>query len=179
MSATALLIIDVQKGMFTHKEQPHEGNLLLARISGMVERARNAHVPVIFVQHDGGAGHTFEKPTEGWQLHPGTGYRHADVVVEKRYCDAFQETPLHAHLQTNKVSRIIIAGMQTEYCIDTSCRRAFSLGYEVILASNAHSTFSNSALSAAQIIAHHNMVLGDNFAILRAAEDIDFQHGEK
>lgn len=175
MTDTALIIIDVQNGMFTHSEQPFEGARMLAHIDALVQRARSASVPVIFVQHDGGSGHPLEKMTDGWQIHPATGYRAGDVVIEKRYCDAFHATTLHEHLQRNHVQNIVIAGMMTQYCVDTSCRRAFSLGYKVVLASDAHSTFSHGELSAAQIIAHHNMILGNDFATTRAANDIDFQ----
>jgi len=47
----------------------------------------------------------------------------------------------------------------TEYCVDTTCRRAISLGYDVTLVSDAHTTVDNKLLTAAQIIAHHNALL--------------------
>lgn len=47
----------------------------------------------------------------------------------------------------------------TEYCVDTTCRRATSLGYDVTLAGDAHLTRDNKVLSAASIIAHHNFLL--------------------
>lgn len=49
----------------------------------------------------------------------------------------------------------------TEYCVDTTCRRAASLGYHVMLACDAHLTRDNVVLTAANIIAHHNFVLDD------------------
>jgi nicotinamidase-related amidase len=63
--------------------------------------------------------------------------------------------------------------MQTEFCIDTTCRRAYSLGYEIILVEDAHSTWNNNVLQAPQIIAHHNLVLGDWFSKLLPADNID------
>ena len=64
--------------------------------------------------------------------------------------------------------------MQTEYCIDTNCRAAADLGYKVVLAKDAHTTFDTPVLSAAQIIAHHNRTLDGSFVELAAAGDIAF-----
>jgi nicotinamidase-related amidase len=173
---TALIIIDVQNGMFSHSEQPHDGTGLLLRIGGLVARARETATPIIFVQHDGGAGHYLEKPTDGWRVHPATGYRAEDIVVEKRHCDSFQGTDLNERLKNMSVGRLVIAGMMTQYCVDTSCRRAFSLGYKVILTQDAHTCFTTKNLTGSQIIQHHNDILGDDFVELRLAETIDFMH---
>ncbi|HEX3047657.1 MAG TPA: isochorismatase family protein, partial [Bacillota bacterium] len=62
----------------------------------------------------------------------------------------------------------------TEFCVDTTCRRAFSLGYETTLVQDAHSTFHSKVLTAPQIIAHHNNVLGGWFVTLKSTGEIDF-----
>jgi nicotinamidase-related amidase len=54
---------------------------------------------------------------------------------------------------------LIVAGLQTQFCIDTACRVATTLGYRVILASDAHTTFDTPDLTAAAIVAHHNTTL--------------------
>lgn len=176
MNNTALVIIDVQNGMFAHGEQPHDGAGVLARIGGLVARARADAIPLIFVQHDGGPGHPLEKPHDGWRVHPATGYLDGDTVVEKLYCDAFQSTQLHHMLQQQNIRKLVIAGLMTQYCIDTSCRRAFSLGYKVTLAQDAHSTYDRKTLTATQIIAHHNEVLGSDFVELQPADSITFRY---
>ncbi len=176
MNKSALLVIDVQNGMFNGDEQPYEGEKVLARIGDLVMRARATAIPVIFVQHDGGAEHYLEKPHDGWRIHPATGYRDGDCVVEKRFCDSFQETQLDQLLKEKNILKIVVAGMATDYCIDTSCRSAFSLGYKVVLASDAHTTFSHGALSAEQIVQHHNTILGSEFVTTRITSEINFQH---
>lgn len=179
MSDTALIVIDVQAGMFALPDmQPHGGDAFLGRLRGLVTLARRDAAPVIFVQHDGGAGHPLEKPNNGWQIHAGTGYRDDDIVVEKKHCDAFQGTDLQQRLENLGVRKLVLAGMMSEYCVDTTCRRAYSLGYDVILAEDAHSTFSKADLTADQIIRHHNTVLGGGFAKVRPSASIDFQNAE-
>lgn len=178
MSQTALIIIDVQQGMFAFTEKPFDGDAILARISDMVSRAREAKVPVIFVQHDGGVGHPLERNTGHWALEPRTGYVRGDQVVEKQHPDAFQDTDLRQLLSDQAVDHVVLAGMMTEFCVDTTCRRASSLGYKVTLATDAHSTFSRDHLTAEQIIHHHNTVLGSGFATLQLSANIHFCHQE-
>ncbi|MNF08264.1 hypothetical protein D3C80_2086410 [compost metagenome] len=64
--------------------------------------------------------------------------------------------------------------MQTEFCLDTTCRRAYSMGYSNILVQDAHSTFDNANFSGEEIVRHHNGVLGGRFASLRKADEIVF-----
>jgi nicotinamidase-related amidase len=84
-------------------------------------------------------------------------------VVHKRSSDAFFETRLAEILNTQQIRRLVIAGCMTEYCIDTTCRRAVSLFRDVVLAADGHTTGDSEQLSFAQIVAHHNRVL-DGFS---------------
>jgi nicotinamidase-related amidase len=97
-----------------------------------------------------------------------------DVVVQKQTPDAFHETNLHRELESKGIKKLVIAGLQTEYCIDTTCRRAFSLGYDVILVKDAHSTWDSPRFTAKQIIEHHNHVLGGLFVTLKNEREIEF-----
>jgi nicotinamidase-related amidase len=77
------------------------------------------------------------------------------------------------------VTNLVVAGGMTEYCVDTTCRRATSLGYDVTLAGDAHLTRDNGVLTAANIIAHHNFVLddfgaGDHVITVKPADEIIF-----
>ena len=97
-----------------------------------------------------------------------------DVVIQKQTPDASYRTNLNLELEYRGIKKLIIAGLQTEYCIDTTCRRAFSLGYQVILVKDAHSTWDSPLLTAQQIINHHNNVLGGWFVTLKNERDIEF-----
>lgn len=70
MTRTALLVIDVQKGIFTGKQPSPRWPQILERIGSLAARAAEAGLPVIYVQHDGGQGHRLEAGGEGWQLDP-------------------------------------------------------------------------------------------------------------
>jgi len=92
--------------------------------------------------------------------------------VDKWTPDAFHQTNLAGVLAARGIDRLVLAGMQTEYCIDTTCRRACSQGYQVVLAADAHSTYPD-VLPAEQTIAHHNATLAA-FADVQPAAGIAF-----
>ncbi len=77
------------------------------------------------------------------------------------------------------IGRLVLAGMQTEYCVDTTCRRAFGLGFEVTLAADAHATFDGENLTAAGVVAHRNEVMGNGFAEVVPAQEISFGEPEE
>ena len=156
---SALLIIDVQLGMFQNDAPVHKGEDLLSTIGGLIARARAAEIPVIYIQHSGGHGHRLEPGTPGWPIHPAIAPDDGESVVHKQYPDSFRETNLQEELRARGIGRLVIAGIQTEYCVDTTCRRASSLGYDVTLVEDAHSTWGTDHLRASQIIDHHNQVL--------------------
>ena len=154
----ALLIIDVQVGIIEGL-RAYRGSEVLDQINNLLSKARASNTPIIYVQHDGEAGHPLEVGTDGWQIHPHINPHDEDIVVRKRASDSFFETTLQRELEARGVKRLIVAGCMTEYCVDTTSRRAVSMGYDVTLVSDAHTTVDNELLTAAQIIAHHNALL--------------------
>ncbi|HEU0184200.1 MAG TPA: cysteine hydrolase family protein [Blastocatellia bacterium] len=155
---TALLVIDVQAGIIDYF-QAYNKDQILANINGLLTRARAARIPVIYVRHGGGKGDPLESHTEGWAIHQRIAPVDGEPIVDKRSCSSFYETPLRAMLEEKGISHLVVTGCQTEYCIDTACRHATTLGYDVTLAGDAHTTIDNDLLKAEQIIAHHNNAL--------------------
>jgi nicotinamidase-related amidase len=175
---TALLIIDVQLGMYEESDPVYRGEELLHTIGALIAKARADNAPVIYVQHSEAKGYPLHPEAPGWPIHPAIAPQEGDAVVHKRYPDSFQETDLQRELEAREIKHLVIAGIQTEYCVDTTCRRAFSLGYDVTLVQDGHSTWDSRDLQAAQIIAHHNTVLGGWFVKLKPASAIEFE-GER
>ena len=171
---TALIIIDVQVGMFMEEFPVYRGKELLEKIQGLIGRARAAGVPVIYVQHDGQGEDPLRPDLPGWPIHPAIAPLDGELVVRKLHPDAFQDTPLQSELERRGIRSLVAAGIQTEFCVDTTCRRAYSLGYKVTLAQDAHSTWDNKYLKAQQIIDHHNLTLGGWFVKLKPADEIQF-----
>lgn len=176
-SGTALVIIDMQAGMV--EELGGEQISALERIRALLDKARAAGTPVVYVQHDGPAGDSLEPGTPGWHIHPAIAPRDGEPVVRKRAADSFYHTRLREELEALGASHLVVAGAQTEVCVDTTCRRALSEGYDVTLAGDAHATFDREDRTAAQVIAYHNEVLAglphpDHEIAVRQVQEIAF-----
>ena len=170
---TALLLIDVQRGLFEGKWAVHEALPTVLRLQQVAYKAVAAGVPCFFVQHVESEGEPLAEGSEGWALMPQlTDMPHR--AIQKRRPSAFQHTDLHARLQAAGITHLLLGGAQTECCVDTSCRVARELGYEVSLLSDGHSTNDSPVLRASQIIGHHNQILGSMFATALCCEAVTF-----
>lgn len=156
--SNALVIIDVQVGLMAETYRRDE---VLQNISSLLEQARSTDTPVIYVQHDGPKGHGLEVGTPNWHIHPAIAPQAGEPVIHKLASDSFYETPLHEELQKRGIQRLVVVGGQTEYCVDTSIRRATTFGYDVILVGDAHTTddYEGELLTAEQRIAYLNDVV--------------------
>jgi nicotinamidase-related amidase len=171
---TALIIVDVQQGMFAYRPPLYRGEETVQRIAGLLHRARKAGTPVFHIQHDGGEGHLLAKGSAGWPHHPAVAPLVGEPVIEKRRSSSFHDTDLHKRLAEAGIDRLVIAGIQTEMCVDSTCRHAAALNYRVVLVSDGHSTFDSPVLPAELTIAHHNRILGRACAELAASDAIRF-----
>ncbi len=99
-----------------------------------------------------------QKGIAGWELHAELDVREEDDRVEKTASDAFYKTNLDVLLRGRGVDKLYIAGLQTEFCVDASCRSTLSKDYRVTLVSDGH-TAGDADLEAQQIVDHHHYVL--------------------
>ena len=155
---TALLIIDVQQGLCEGEGAAFESPQVIARINIVSAKARAAGAPVIFIQHESPSGY-LEFETGAWQLAQGLHIEPADLRIRKTTPDSFLRTDLQDVLKQHAIKNLVICGMHTEFCVDTTTRRALALGYPVVLVADGHTSAGNAYLSASQVIAHHNATL--------------------
>jgi nicotinamidase-related amidase len=151
---TALLVIDVQRGVV---ESAHERDTVVANVASLVERARQAQVPVVWVQH---FDEQLAKGSEQWQIVPELAPAASEPLVAKSYGDAFEETSLESVLSSLRVGRLLVVGAQTDACIRSTLHGALVRGYDATLISDAHTTEDQTAWGApppAQVIAHTNL----------------------
>ncbi|WP_448649390.1 cysteine hydrolase family protein [Pseudomonas corrugata] len=157
--STALLIIDVQSALCTGEEECFESQRVIGTINDLSARVRASGLPVILIQHEELQGSLLHG-SDAWQLADGLLTAADDLRVRKTTPDAFYQTDLLSLLQARSIDRLVICGMQTDYCVNATVRQAHTLGYEVVLAADAHTTVDNGSLAAEQIIANHNERLG-------------------
>ena len=131
---TALLIVDVQRGIFESTPPPHEAVAVLEHINLLSSRARKAGVPVVFAQHERD-GSPLQYGAEKWELDKRLVVEPGDVVLRKTTPDVFQRSDLSNHLSAWGTKELVICGYASEFCIDTTTRRASALGFSVQLVS--------------------------------------------
>jgi nicotinamidase-related amidase len=152
---TALLIIDVQRALCAGEYQCHNIHRVIDTINPLSRRARAAGVPVVLIQHEE-ADSPLAHGAEGWQLAEALQTSSQDLRVRKTTPDAFYQTDLRKLLPSEDFERLVICGLQTDYCVNATVRQAHQLGYDVVLVADAHSTVDNGNMSAEDIIAEHN-----------------------
>lgn len=173
-SKSALVIVDMQHGLLNGPQPAFNGRNVLDRVCGLIDRARQAGVMIIFMQHYGPPGSPIAQGAPAWEFAEGLDVQDGDLRVQKTRPSVFYETDLAAQLLEADINHLIFAGMKSDYCIDTSCRVAFEQGLQVTLVADAHTTTDSAILSAEQIVAHHNLVLGNAFAHAVNAQEVSF-----
>lgn len=154
----ALLIIDVQRGVFDEAPRPYEADEVVDRINALSRRAREQRALVVVVQHERATG-SLKYGSTSWELVESLQTAPTDYFIRKRTSDAFLDTELHEILISRSIDTLVICGAASEFCIDSTTRRAAALGYSVTLAADAHTTRDKEHLSAAAIREHENLTL--------------------
>ena len=150
----ALLVIDMQVGLFEGDPPRHDADGVIRRINEIAGVVRATGGMVIFIQHEDDGG--LKRDTQGWEILPVLERMDTDLLVGKQACDSFYETELADLLEQHGARQLIITGCATEFCVDTTIRAAASRNYEVVVATDAHTTRDRSYLDAKSIIVHHN-----------------------
>jgi len=154
---TAVVVIDVQIGLFCAKPAPFQAKAVVAWIRAVLAKARRAGAPVIFIQHDGEPGGEDVVPfTEGWKLHPKLAVRPGERVFRKTTGDAFYGTALEAELRSRGITTLVLMGYATDFCVDATLRSAASKDFRVVVVADAHTTSDNPVLKPDQVRRHHN-----------------------
>lgn len=151
---TALMVIDVQKGVVA---EAHQRDAVVANISTLVDKAREEGVPIIWVQH---SDEQLEKGSDAWEYVRELTRQESEPLVHKTFGDSFEDTNLEQVLATAGVGRLVVTGAQTDACIRSTIHGAFARGYDVTLVGDAHTTEDQSAWGAPppdKVIAHTNL----------------------
>ncbi len=140
---TALLVIDVQRALFTRPNPIYKANQLIEAINLIVDRSHLFGVKVIYVQH---ANQSFLKEgTEGWQFHPGLTRGEGDTQIQKKQGNAFLDTQLQSELEVRGIQNLLITGLVTQGCIKATCLGGLERGYRVFLVEDGHSNYNQEA----------------------------------
>ena len=174
---TALLVVDMQNSVIA---KAWDRAAVVAKVALMIEKARQARIPVIWVQH---SDNQLAGGSDEWQIVAELTPHDAEPLVQKNYGDAFEGTNLESVLLELRIGRLFVVGAQTDACIRSTLHGAFVRGYDTILVSDAHTTEDQTTWGAPppeKVIAHTNLYWTYQTAPGRKAgtietKDVDFR----
>jgi nicotinamidase-related amidase len=171
---TGLLVIDMQVGLFEGAKR-FDADGVVRRINDLARAVRAKGGVVVFVQHEDEGDFAHGAP--GWRILPALDARPGDVYVSKTACDSFYRSKLDEILRERKITRLLVCGCATDFCVDTTIRSAASKDYEVAVVADGHTTADRLHLPAEKIIEHHNwmwarLILPGRPVTVAKAEDL-------
>jgi nicotinamidase-related amidase len=153
-----LLVVDVQVGVMA---QAWDAPRVIGNVALAVDKARQAGVPVIWVQHSNG-----ELPMDSpqWQWVPELVPAVGETRIHKRFNSSFENTELEGVLAKLGATHIVLAGAATNWCIRATAYGALDRGYDLTLVSDAHTTDTlalegGPTIEAAVVIADLNIAM--------------------
>ena len=163
-----LLIVDMQKGIVN--DELFAFDTLMERTAGLVDAARKNNVEVIFFQHDDGPGSGFSIGDEDFEITERLKPLPEEKVFVKTIGSCFGNSDFKEYMEKQKNRRLMIIGLQTNYCIDCTVKSAFERGYEVIVPEGCNSTFDNEYMSAETTVRYYNEDIWEG-----VAESVSFE----
>ena len=156
---TALLVIDIQTALIEAK--PYAVDNCLSVWQKAIATCREKNIEVIYVRHNDDELLTGSR---GWELYGAIAPEDGEKIFDKHYNSAFKETHLQAYLDSQAIERLIIIGMATNYCIDTTIKVAFELGYNVTVIKGGTTTFDDMKITAEQLDDYYENIWNGRFA---------------
>ncbi|MFH8339730.1 cysteine hydrolase family protein [Streptomyces sp. AM6-12] len=151
---TAVLVIDLQNGVVAGSYGLDD---VLSNVNALIDRARSAGVPVVWVQHQ---DEDLVPGTENWEIVPQLKRLETEPLVAKSYRDSFEDTDLESVLAERGVGRVLVTGAQSDFCVRSTLHGALVRGYDTTLVADAHTTEDLTEYGAPapeQVIAHTNL----------------------
>lgn len=129
---TAVVIMDYQVGIVANYASDPDG--VAQRAAAVLDAARGAGVPVIYIRHGGGA---FAGDRPDTAFHPAIAPQDDEMVFVKRKTGAFSTTGLDVHLREQGRDALVLLGVSTSGCVLSTVRAAADLNYRVVVVKDA------------------------------------------
>jgi len=139
----ALIIIDVQKGLFDKKTEVNKSAELISNINTIIDIFRRTEKNIVFVQHTNKS--SLKKDSIDWQIHLGIKVIDQDIRVIKNKSDVFKEKTLINYLKKENITELVIMGLVTHGCVQAACLSGKALGFNITLIKDGHSNFNKNA----------------------------------
>lgn len=149
-----LLVIDMQKGLVD--EDLYAFDTFIDRTDRLVDTARKNSIEVIFVQHDAGLDSGMSIGDENFEIIDQIAPKEGEKVFIKTINSCFGNNEFKEYVENLDDKRLMIVGLQTNYCIDCTVKSAFERGFEVIIPEGTNSTFDNDYMTGETTVRYYN-----------------------
>ena len=149
-----LLVVDMQKGLVDDSLYAFE--IFMDRVTRLIDTARKHHVEVIFVQHDAGPGSGMTPGDSDFEIAEQVRPAAGEKVFVKTINTCFGNKDFSRYMEQQQDRRLMIVGLQTNYCIDCTVKSAFERGFEVIIPEGTNSTFDNDYMTGETAYRYYN-----------------------
>lgn len=150
-----LLVVDFQKAL-TEDEELYNAKTLIERVVKLVDTARKNKVEVIFIQHDAGSGSGFSVGDTDFEIDGHVIPQRGEKVFVKTINSCFGNQEFKDYMYSLTDKRVMVVGLQTNWCIDATVKSAFERGFEVIVPEGTNSTFDNDYMNAETTYRYYN-----------------------
>lgn len=179
MSKQALLLVDLQNDYLPGGAMElYESEASMRKAGAVLDQCRAAGMPIVHIQHvSNRTGATFFLPnTKGVEIADAVRPAAGEAVIQKHFPNSFRDTPLLEHLRKLGVEHLIVCGMMTHMCVDTTVRAAFDLGFSITLVHDACATrdlaFAGTTVPAQSVHTAFMASLNGLFATTVAASEL-------
>ena len=152
-----LLVIDVQKGITDNRLYNYES--FIENNQKLIAAARENNVEVIYFQHDDGPGTGFSVGDEIFEIADQVAPKEGEKVFIKYIYSCFSNKEFADYMEREGDKDLMIIGLQTNYCIDSTIRSASERGYNVIVPAGANSTFDNDYMNKETTYRYYNELM--------------------
>lgn len=160
MSETVLLVVDVQK-LITN-DRLCFFDRFKENLRSLIAEARKWGTEIVFIRHDDGEEQPLSKGNDGYDIHEDFAPEAGEKVFDKYVNSPFRDTGMTEYLRSKGVKRLIVTGLQTEYCIDATVKCGFEHGFEMIVPEYCNTTTDNEYMTAEQTYRYYNEFMWKN-----------------
>ena len=157
-----LLVVDMQKGLVD--EDLYAYDMFMEKTVRLIDAAREKHVEVVYIQHDAGPGSGLSAGDDGFEIAGRVSPRKGEKIFVKKINSCFGNPEFRDYMEHQEDKRLMIIGLQTNYCIDATVKSAFERGFEVIIPEGANSTFDNDYMTGETTVRYYQEDVWDGIA---------------
>ena len=164
-----LLVVDMQKGIVD--DELYAFDSFMEKTVRLVDAARKNGVEVIFVQHDAGENTGLSVGDEAFEIIDELSPEQGEQVFVKKINSCFGNKDFREYMEKQEDRRLMIIGLQTNYCIDCTVKSAFERGFEVMIPEGTNTTFDNDYMTGETCVRYYNEDVWEELADIVSVEE--------